>query len=110
MTDINSIFEITMKEMWKVAMGDGIITPEEKDILEQVQIDADAYAIMLEECFLDGTISEEEVARLDYLKNLITDRAYVTATVDGKVDSDENKLIAKLAEVIAVHYNLDLNK
>lgn len=110
MTELNSIFEITMKELWKVAMKDGIITPQERDILEQVQIDADSYALMLEECLQDGTITKEEAAKLDYLKNLITDRAYVTATIDGKVDRDEGNLIAKLAEVISIHYNLDFDK
>ncbi|OLS22582.1 MAG: hypothetical protein HeimC2_29070 [Candidatus Heimdallarchaeota archaeon LC_2] len=108
MTDVNSIFETTMRELWKVATQDGIITPEEKDILEQVQIDAVSYAVMLEECIQRGTITKEEASKLDYLKNLITDRAYVTATIDGKVDRDERNLIAKLAEVISIHYNLNL--
>ena len=109
MTNVNSIFETTMRELWKVASKDGIITPEEQDILEQVQIDADSYAVMLEECIRRGTITKEEASQLDYLKNLITDRAYVIATIDGKVDSDESNLIAKLAEVISIHYNLNLN-
>ena len=57
-----------MQQLWKVAHKDGVITPEEYDILEQVRIDADAYHVMLQECLEDGTISKEEAEQLHKLK------------------------------------------
>jgi hypothetical protein len=108
MTDVNSIFETTMKEMWNVAMKDGTITPEEKDILLQVQIDADAYSVMLQECMDDGIITKEEYEKLEFLKNQMLSRANLIAQIDDKVDEDEKALINKLVELVNIQYKLEI--
>lgn len=106
MTNISddSVFDKTMKQLWKVAQKDGIITPEEYDILEQVRIDADAYHVMLQECLEDGTISKEEAEQLHKLKDLIMERALLIATIDGTFDDDERELLKKLSEILALQY------
>ncbi|MHA2254052.1 MAG: hypothetical protein ACXAD7_27110 [Candidatus Kariarchaeaceae archaeon] len=99
-----TLFEETIKELMNAAKRDGIITPEELDIIEQVKVDADAYETFLKEAFIDGTITEEESRKLHELKQMIIDRAELIAKIDGSFDSDEQVLIKKLSEIISQLY------
>lgn len=108
MTDVNSLFETTMKEMWLIAMKDGTITPEERDILDQVRIDADSYSLMLQECMEDGQITKEEFEKLEYLKKQMMDRAQLIAKIDDDYTQDERALISKLTELVSIQYKLNL--
>ncbi|MHA2250283.1 MAG: tellurite resistance TerB family protein [Candidatus Kariarchaeaceae archaeon] len=99
-----TLFEQTMLDLMKAAKKDGIITPEELDIIEQVKIDADAYLVMLQEAFMDGVVTEAETEKLKELKQTILDRAELVAKVDGSFDEDEEQLLKKLSEIISKQY------
>ncbi|MHA2090113.1 MAG: hypothetical protein ACW98K_04575 [Candidatus Kariarchaeaceae archaeon] len=99
-----TLFEETVKELMNAAKRDGIITPEELDIIEQVKVDADSYETFLKEAFMDGTITDEESKKLQDLKQMIIDRAELIAKIDGSFDADEQILIKKLYEIISQLY------
>lgn len=99
------LFDQTIKELVKIAEKDGVITPEELDIIEQVKIDADSYHLNLLEAIADGKITDEESTRLKKLKNLILDRAQIIADVDGHLSNDEKQLIESLKDFITNHYS-----
>ncbi|MCE7735996.1 MAG: TerB family tellurite resistance protein [Candidatus Heimdallarchaeota archaeon] len=104
MTSDESTFELTVRELMTTAKNDGIITPEEKDIIDQVRIDADSYSLILKESLSDGLIDSNEAERLDDLKQMIIDRAELIAKVDGVLDNDEKMLIKKLSDILNNHY------
>ncbi len=107
MSDEKVLFENTMKELWLVAMKDGTISPEERDILNQVRIDADEYSMMLKECKVDNMITKEEFDKLELLKKQIINRAIITAKIDDNFTNDERALITKLTELVSIKYKLD---
>lgn len=100
-----SLFTITMRELIEAAKKDGVITPEEQDIIEQVKVHADSYNMILEESLSDGIISSDEADRLNGLKQMIVDRAELIAKIDGKFEDDEKELIKKLIEIMKNHYS-----
>ena len=104
MSEEESLFQLTIRKLMEVAKNDGVITPEEKDIIDQVKVDADSYNMMLQESLTDGTINEQESEKLNDLKQMIIDRAELIAKVDGDFDSDEQFLIKKLADILNNHY------
>ncbi|OLS28758.1 MAG: hypothetical protein HeimC2_04880 [Candidatus Heimdallarchaeota archaeon LC_2] len=104
MSEEESLFQLTIRELMEAAKKDGVITPEEKDIIDQVRVDADSYNMMLEESLTDGTINEQESERLNDLKQMIIDRAELIAKVDGEFDDDEQFLLKKLSDILNNHY------
>jgi len=105
MSEKENLFQLTIRELMEAAMRDGVITPEEKDIIDQVRVDADSYNMMLEDSLTDGTINEQESERLNDLKQMIIDRAELFAKVDGEFDNDEQYLLKKLSDIINNHYH-----
>ncbi|MDH5404428.1 MAG: hypothetical protein OEY49_18150 [Candidatus Heimdallarchaeota archaeon] len=101
----SDILKETINELLEIANRDGIVTPEEKDIIKQVEIDADSYLVMLAEANDDGIISDEEKLRLQELKELIKDRADLIAGLDGKIEDDERRLLEKLTELLTKYYS-----
>jgi uncharacterized membrane protein YebE (DUF533 family) len=102
------IFELTVRSLIDAAKNDGIITPEEKDIIDQVKIDTDSYNLILNESLSDGVIDEQEAEKLADLKQMIIDRAELIAEVDGFLDEDEQFLLKTLSKVLNNHYKTKL--
>ncbi|RMG43245.1 MAG: TerB family tellurite resistance protein [Methanobacteriota archaeon] len=86
------------------AKEDGIITPEEFELIEQVRLDAENYTSMLREATSDGIITDKEAQKLDELKKRILERAELVARIDGTLDDDEKQLLETLADVIKKKY------
>ena len=103
--DNESLFEMTIRELMEAANRDGIVTPEEFDIIEQVKVDADSYNLILQESLDDGKITPEEMENLNGLKQMIIERAELIAKIDGNFDDDEQILLKKLADILQNHYN-----
>lgn len=104
MPEEENLFQMTIRELMEAAQKDGVITSEEKDIIDQVRVDADSYNMMLEESLSDGTINDYEAEKLGDLKQMILDRAELIAKVDGELDNDEQQLLKKLSEILNKHY------
>ncbi len=104
MSDDENLFQMTIRELMEAAKKDGVITPQEKDIIDQVRVDADSYNMLLEESLSNGIINEQEAEKLGDLKQMILDRAELIAKVDGEFDKDEQLMLKKLSEILNNHY------
>ena len=80
----------------KVAKADGIITPEEQEILESVQINILVYDQSLEDALDDGIISNDERESLNALKHQILNEAWDIARYSEGVSNDEIKMLQVL--------------
>jgi len=103
----NELFTETIKTLMEVAEQDGIVTKEEKEIIEQVKFDSDVYQLMLNDAYDDDVITEKELENLKKLKELILSRAEVIASLDDIVSEDEQNLLTKLSEVLKHKYTLE---
>jgi len=103
MTDEN-LFSLTITKLLEEANKDGVISEDELEIIKQVEVDADSYALVLAEAIDDGMIDDKEAAFLNELKSLIMERAETIAGLDDIVSEDEKALLAKLSEILAEHY------
>lgn len=98
------LFTSTIASLMEKAKEDGIITPEEFELIEQVRLDAENYTSMLREATSDGIITDKEAQKLDELKKRILERAELVARIDGTLDDDEKQLLETLADVIKKKY------
>lgn len=97
----------TIKQLMEIAEKDGIVTTEEREIIEQVKFDSDVYQLMLNDAYEDDVISEAERANLEKLKDMILQRAEIVANLDDVITEDEQNLLEKLSEVLKHKYTLD---
>ncbi len=100
----DDLFKSTIKELLDIAEKDGVISSEEFELLEQVRVDADSYAVHLAEAKSDGIITAEEEERLSKLKQQILDRAEIVAKIDGHLSDDEKALLTTLKNFIKTRY------
>ncbi|MCY3412312.1 MAG: hypothetical protein INQ03_11815 [Candidatus Heimdallarchaeota archaeon] len=101
------LFKETIKKLLEVAEKDGVITSEEFEVLEQIRVDADSYAVNLEEAKSDGTIDDTESEKLSRLRDQILERAEIVANIDGTLSDDERALLNTLKEFINKKYVID---
>ncbi|MHA2501726.1 MAG: hypothetical protein ACXAE3_02460 [Candidatus Kariarchaeaceae archaeon] len=89
-----------IESITRAALADGKITPEEKGILESVQINVLIYDQALEDALEDGIIDKTEQDTLHALKHAVLNDAYEIAEVSEGVSKDELKLLqVLLAEI-----------
>ncbi len=100
----DDVFSNTIKELVKEAAKDGIITPDEQEIINQVTVDGESFSMKLQMALEDGVITDEEVKELEDLKHLILERAETIAGLDGKHTEDEKNLIQKLSTFLTRYY------
>ncbi len=98
------LFTVTIASLMEKAKEDGVITPEEFELIEQVRLDAEKYTQMLNEATSDGILTNAESQKLEELKSKILERAEIVAKIDGKLDDDEKQLLETLANIIKQKY------
>ena len=99
-----SLFHETIKELFSVAKKDGVLTDQERAILDQVTVDVKNYTEALEEALADGIINDKETKKLTKLKEKIIKDAKKTANADGELDQDEKDLIKTISEVLNKYF------
>ncbi len=86
-----------LRELLKEADKDGKITGDEKALISSITIDLATYNDALVQALEDNVIDQDEEAQLEAMKERILDNAYLVATIDQTITSDEKQLIEKLA-------------
>lgn len=99
-----SLFHETIKELFFVAKKDGVLTDQERAILDQVTVDVRIYTEALELALSDGMIDDKEIKKLTKLKEKIIIDAKKTANEDRVLDQDEKELIQKISEVLNKYF------
>ncbi|MDH5402065.1 MAG: TerB family tellurite resistance protein [Candidatus Heimdallarchaeota archaeon] len=100
----NTLLQSTLKELFKIARKDGVITEEENDIIDQIVIDTLEYSQMIDKAIEDGIIDDEETQELKKLKDQIIKNAEATALADGFYKDHEKELIKKLYDLLNSFY------
>jgi tellurite resistance protein len=83
-----------------VALDDGVITAEEKAILNQIKIDMQIFRDTIEQAEADGSITIEESKKLDEIKKQLLSNAYNITTNDHVISPDERKIMSKLIKIL----------
>ena len=95
-----SLFDIVMEELLEEALKDGVITEEERAIIDSFRVDLSSYQDILRRAQRDGVISGDEVRQLDTLRLQVSENARKVALSDEVVSDDEQALIRKFFDVM----------
>ena len=79
------------------ASKDGVISEDEKALIDVVTVDLATYYKALELALEDNIITKEEETQLDAIKENLIKKMHTITTADDKVTADERALIEKLA-------------
>ena len=82
------------------AEEDGIITKEEKELLNQIKIDLQEYNSLLKNALEDGVITEDEEKMLHQFKKKLLKSAYDLSRKDNLIDKDEREIISLLVKLL----------
>ncbi|MHA2295088.1 MAG: hypothetical protein ACXADA_03680 [Candidatus Hodarchaeales archaeon] len=94
------VFRDMIGALYMEALKDGVISAEEKAILQQIEIGFKEYAKMVEIALEDGFISPIEADQLRKVQTKIMMSVANTAGADSIITDDEKALIKKLARYL----------
>ena len=86
-----------VRDLLATASKDGMVTPDEKAIIDAVQIDLETYFAALQKAMEDGIITPDEEKRLEKIKEAIVRNAWLVAQKDNRISEDERALVTKIA-------------
>jgi len=78
------------------ALEDGVITTEERLLLENISENYKVYQTALEDAIVDGVIGDDEAERLRNLRIKIYSDALKMAFENGTMSKDENSILGVL--------------
>ena len=87
--------------LFKKAEEDGIITKDEKQIIDSVELSVEHYEEELEKALEDGVLTEDEIYLLVSLKKDILIDAWDKAEDDWELSKEEEELIIVLQIFLA---------
>lgn len=105
MTDEDSLLDKTLKILFDKAFEDGLVTDDEFEIIQTVEINIEKYTEALDKALEDNIITSEEADRLEQLKKEILKKAQEVAEIDGVVDEEETALLKKLTEALNKYFH-----
>ncbi len=91
--DVDRYVAKVMKQIIETAAEDGIITEEEKKLIEEIDFSMRIFRDQLNLALLDGKISSEEKETLLKLKDIIVNNALETADEDKNISEDEMDIL-----------------
>ena len=104
MKNLKTIWEIEigkmLKDLYKIALADGTITHDERDLMQTVNQDINKFVKAYRKALDDHIITQKES---DILKNIwvkIYDNAEDTAKTDEIITSDEQNMLIRIAESV----------
>ncbi|MFX1513877.1 MAG: PRC-barrel domain-containing protein [Promethearchaeota archaeon] len=86
-----------IRELLLVAFKDGILTDDERDLIEAIQVDLDTYEEALAQAKYDNVITLAEERHLEQLKERILRNTRYLALKDETITDEERELMEKLA-------------
>ena len=89
-----------LTQIFILAEEDGIITKEERDLLNQIKIDLKKYNELLQQALEDDIITEEEQKTLHQFKKKLLKSAYDLSRKDNIIDRDEREIISLLVKLL----------
>jgi MFS family permease len=97
-------FSVDVSIIWdrlmKVALQDGIVDNDEKELLDSIMINLKEYGKTLERALRDNIITEEEKIELLLARNKLIQEAEAVASKDAEITEVEAKIIDKLMKIV----------
>lgn len=91
--DVDKYIARVMKQVIETAAEDGIITEDEKRLIQEIDFSLKIFKDQLNLALLDGIISEEEKETLLKLKDIIMNNALEVADEDKNISDDEMDIL-----------------
>ncbi|MDH5403005.1 MAG: hypothetical protein OEY49_10985 [Candidatus Heimdallarchaeota archaeon] len=95
--------------LFKKAMEDDIITPDEEAILQSVMTVGKRYDTLKEKALEDGVLDNFEYNRLNTLRGKILEKSFNIADSDNQISEDERELLNLLVKLLRDTGELNLN-
>lgn len=89
-----------------IALEDGVITEDEKAILNQIKLDMKSFRELIEKAEDDGVITNEEKQQIDELRKQLLKNAYNVTTSDHVITKDERAIMSTMIKLL-VHERQD---
>lgn len=89
-----------LKDLYKIALADGTITHDERDLLQTVNQDINKFVKAYGKALDDHIITQKESDKLKNIWEKIYDNAEETAKIDEIITSDEQTLLLRIAESV----------
>lgn len=95
--EVDKILAKAMMFVTQTAANDGIITQEEKEMLDTFEFSLKIYHKALNDAFEDGCITKEEELQLERVKDMIlNDGTAMADKIDGISKDEMNLLLAMM--------------
>lgn len=104
-SELSEKFDQLLKELFEKAFSDGVVTDEEYDLINQIEVNVEELTSAIFAAYVDGIITEEESERMISLKQKILNQAENVANADGIIDKDENELLSQLSTLISKYFD-----
>jgi uncharacterized membrane protein YebE (DUF533 family) len=104
-SELSEKFDKLLKELFEKAFSDGVVTDEEYDLINQIEVDVEELTSAIFAGYVDGIITEGESERMIILKQKILNQAESVANADGIIDKDENELLSQLSVLISKYFD-----
>ena len=95
-TEVGKIF----KDLTKVALADGTITSDERQILETVRQDINKFVKAYIRALDDKKITEKETEELKACWTNVLTHAKTTANKDGIITPDERAMLVRISKSV----------
>ena len=103
MTDNIETDEIVLKienELNKIAGKDGIITTEERKLVDSIMVEVGKYKYILDQSLADGKIDQRERIKLFQGKLMIVQKTVSNIREDLIVSNEEQEIITRLQQLL----------
>jgi hypothetical protein len=77
----------------QLAEEDGVISPQEAEVLKQANITVDLYDLALTKALEDGIITSEEMEKLKFIENTMLTTTFDLIEQDSELDNDAQELV-----------------
>lgn len=96
--------ESLFRDLYKISIEDGIITIEEKKLLDKVNEKIDLFLSAYDKAMEDNILSKEEVLLLNQLYENILNHTEEEAVSDHEITNDEFKILMRIVKTIHKQY------
>ena len=96
--------EVLFRDLYKITLEDGVITMEEKNLLDTVNETIDVFLSAYDKAMEDNILAKEEVLLLNQLYENILIQTEKEAMANYIITNDEFKILMRIVKTIHKQY------
>jgi len=89
-----------LTDIFLIALEDGVISKDERAILQQIKHDMRSFRETIAKAEEDGIITEDEKKEIDEFRKTLLSNAYEVTKSDHVISADERAIISKLIKAL----------